>query len=252
MKASRIIPEIRKLYQYPPRRRNTYSAIPWKRSWTFSRTTYQNAAKREYELLLANYRQANHLVTIKYFREFTNLQIIALWSELKTLLTQQGIIAYVVIEITTRRHIYPDGRYRDYPIRRVHYHILVDSNLSECRLREIFNCACLDAGLVKDAFEVHYAIIPDRETFEHKARYILKYKTFKKQAILFKPHTGINKICSINTWFINSDGTPANKEKMWKAIVAGWYPDNAVTKQPQSIRITIRLSASIQIHNFNF
>jgi hypothetical protein len=171
---------------------------------------------------------------------------------LKTLLKQQGIIAFVVVEITTRRHILPDGKHRDYPINRIHYHILVDSNLSERRLRGVFNHSCLDAGLAKKEFEVHYEAIPDFEKYERKCRYILKYKTFKKQAILFRPGTGINKIGTIGVWFINADGTRANKDKMWKSIVDGWYPK---TKQQQNtLRITIRLSASLQIvrtSNFN-
>ena len=211
--------------------------------------TYQHAAKREYELLLANYRQANHLITVKYFRKFTNLQIIPLWSKLKTLLQQQGITAYVVIEITTRRHIFPDGGYRDYPIKKIHYHFLIDSELSEPQLRVIFNRACLDAGLAKDAFEVQYEVIPDRKTFKHKIEYVLKFGKFAKQAILFKRYTGINKIDMINAWFINADGTRVNKEKMWKELVGDWYSYKPETEPPQPISITIRLSVSIQIRN---
>ena len=213
--------------------------------------TYQHAAKREYELLLANHRQANRLVTVKYYREFTNLQVIAIWSVLKAILTQHDIIAYVVIEITTRRHIYPNGEYRDYPINKVHYHLLVDSNLLEIQLRYIFNQSCLDAGLAKDKFEVLYEEIHDRKTFERKVKYILKFDIYAEQAILFKRYTGINKVDMINTWFINADGTRANKDKMWKAIVDGWYPNQPENEPPQPIRITIRLSASIQIRNLN-
>ena len=255
MKSSRIIPEIKILYQHPPRRRNTFHHVPWKRNWTYCMETYQHAAKREYELLLANYRQANHLVTVKYFRKFTNLQIILLWSKLKTLLQQQGIIAYVVVEITTRRHIFPDGGYRDYPIKKIHYHFLIDSDLSEPQLRVIFNRACLDAGLVHEAFEVHYEVIPDRKTFKHKIEYVLKFGKFAEQAILFKPKTGIDKIDTIEAdyvtgaWFIKADGTRANKDKMWKELVGDWYSDKPDTKHQQPISITIRLSVSIQIRN---
>jgi hypothetical protein len=151
------------------------------------------------------------------------------WSALKSLLKQQDIIAFVVVEFTTRTHVMPSGSCYNYPISRIHYHFLIDSVLSERQLRDIFNRSCLDAGLAKGEFGVQYESIPDRETFEHKAKYILKFDNFADQAILFEPFTGINKICSIGRWFINADGTRMNKDKMWESIVAGWY---AEAKQP--------------------
>lgn len=215
------------LYQLSPRRCNSYYRQTSRRSWTDSRETNQNSAKREYELLLANPREANHLVTVKYLREFSVQEIRATWKRLKDVLKQRGIIAFAVIEVTTRRQFFSDGSFKDYPVNRVHHHILVDSDLAERQLRDIFNRACLDAGLVKDEFEVVYEVIPDRITFEHKCRYILKYDKFRDQAILFRPRNEIgvlDKICSIGKWFINADGTKANKDKMWRVIVAGWYP----------------------------
>jgi len=175
---------------------------------------------------MTNPRQANHLITLKYLRVFSAQEIRVKWLLLKESLKQQGIIAFSVIEITTRRHILPDRRYRDYPINRVHYHFLVDSNLSERRLRSVFKHACLDAGLEKGEFGIMYEAIPDRGEFDHKCRYILKYDTFKDQAILFRPEKEIgklDKICSIGRWFIDADGRRPNKDEMWKSIVAGWY-----------------------------
>ena len=220
------------LYQYPGRRRNTLDRTKHRRSWTDSRETYQNAARREYQLLLINPRQANHCITLKYFKEFTVPEIRTTWSNLKTSLQQQGIVGFAVIEVTTRRYFLPAGGHRYYPVNRVHYHILVESDLTKRRLRKIFNRSCLDAGLLKKDFEVQYEAIPDRKAFEHKCKYILKYDTFKEDAILFRPRNEIgklDKICSIGKWFINADGTKANKDKMWKSIVAGWY---AKPKQP--------------------
>ena len=194
------VQEVERLYQRSPRRRNSYHTQPYRRSWTDSRKTYQNAAKREYDLLLANHRQANHLITVKYFREFSTQKIRTTWLKLKASLQQQGIISFVVVEVTTRRHIFQDGRYRDYPVNQIHYHFLVDSDLSKRQLRKIFNRSCIDTGLLKEDFEVHYEAIPDRKTFEHKCRYILKYGNFSEQAILFRPRNEIgklDKICSI-------------------------------------------------------
>jgi len=176
-----------------------------------------------------NPRQASLLVTLKYLKEFTAQEIRAMWSKVKALLIQQGIIAFSVAEITSRSHVLPDGSRRYFPINRVHYHCLVDSSLSERQIRGIFNHSCLESGLMKDEFEVQYESIPDRKTFEHKCKYILKFDNFNGQAILFRPGTGINKVCSVGRWFINADGSRANKDKMWKEIVAGWY---AKPKQP--------------------
>ena len=239
--------EFKILYRHPPRSRNTYHEVEWRRNWTNCRETYDNAARREYHLLLANARQANHLITLKYFRNFTNLQIIALWSLLKPLLIQHGITGFAVIEITTRRHVEPDGTYWDYPICQCHYHILVESDLSERRLRYIFNQSCLDVGLDKDAFEVQYEAIPDRETFERKCRYILKHIEYKHQAILFRPKTGINKICAIGDWFINPDGSKMNKDKKWDEIVDSWYPERIAARQPQPFSVSFQFSLSIPL-----
>jgi hypothetical protein len=161
---------------------------------------------------------------MKYLREFTAREIQTRWERLKASLQKQSIIAFAVAEITTRRHILLDGSHWDYPINQIHYHCLVESDLSERQLRKIFNCACLDAGLMKGEFEVHYESIPDRKNFKHKCEYILKHGKFKDQAILFQPGTGINKICSIGRWFVNANGSRASKDKMWESIVASWYP----------------------------
>jgi hypothetical protein len=208
--------------------------------------TYQRAAKREYEIVKANIRTANHEVILKYYRGFTNLQIIELWSKIKPLLVEHGIVAFGVIEITTRTHIFPNGEQYDYPTKKCHYHFLIESDLSPKQLRTIFIGACLDAGLCytkpNKNFGLVYEQIPDRKEFLRKCRYILKYAEYAGQAILFRPYTGINKIYSIGRWFINPDGTRANKEKIWDEIVAGWYPENSTTTQRQPLKFTIQFT----------
>jgi hypothetical protein len=212
------------LYQSTPRRHNTYIMQTSRRNWTDSLDTYQNAARREYHLLLANHRQGQHWITLNYHCEYFAHEIKSTWSKLKVLLKKEGIIAFAVVEFTTRNIDLHDGRCVKYPNNCVHYHFLVDSSLSENQLRGIFNQACIDAGLVKNEFVVHYESIPDRKAFEHKCEYTLKYNKFADRAILFQPKTGINKVCSIGRWFINADGTRASKAKIWKAIIARWYP----------------------------
>jgi hypothetical protein len=220
--------KIELLYQPSPRRYNTFNRVKGRRDWRDSRETHENASRREYHLLITNPRAANHLITLKYLREFTAQKICSTWSILKALLKQQGIVAYVVVEITARSHFLPDGSRRYFPINKIHYHFLVDSILSARQLRDIFNRSCLDVGLIKNEFEVQHEIIPDRRTFEHKCEYCLKFNKFKDQAILFRPGTGINKVASIGRWFVNADGTRASKDSMWKSLVAGWYPKTAV------------------------
>lgn len=117
-----------------------------------------------------------------------------------------------------------------------------------------------DAGLVYDPktnggdFKVCVETILDHKAFEHKVRYILKCgPQFENKAILFKPKTGINKICSIGPWFIKPDGSPANKKKEWKRIVDSWYPDaakqrdfDALVEAFAEFKIVGRYSVSIQ------
>ena len=241
------------LFQYPGKRRNTYYTVKHRRNWTSSHETYQNAAKREYELLLANYRHyANYFVTLKYFKEFTAGEIRTTWSSLKELLIQRGIVAYSVVEITTRPQRLPNGVWRDYPTNRVHYHILVDTELPEPRLRRIFNRSCVEAGLSKEDFEVHVKSIPNRRAFVHKCKYVLKYANFKDQAILFQPNTGINKICSLGRWFINADGSKMNKDKTWGSIVAGWYQKKQRLNETMVVVSGVLPSCTIlDIHDFN-
>jgi hypothetical protein len=210
----------------------------WKRSWTHSEIRYQNAARREYHLLLENHRQANHEIVIGYLKKFFIKDILKQFSVIKDWLQQNGIIAYYVVEITRDRF----GK----SVNRIHYHFLIEYYHSIRSLKRIFKEACRYAGLtVGIDCRVLYKAISDRETFVRKCKYILKYKTYKRRAILFQRKTGINKIGMVNHWFINADGMKANKKTMWQSIVAGWYPDNSA--QQKSIRLTIRLTVSIQI-----
>jgi hypothetical protein len=259
-KRKRITYKVDVLYQNPPKRYNTYEEIPYRRSWTNSLETYQNSARREYELLKANHRTAEHLITpnnpihmitLKHFREYNNLEVIALWKEIRATLKMRDVIAYGVIEITTRRQYVSDKEYYDYPINKVHYHFFVDSHLSERQLRYVFNRVCLEVGLNNKRpnreFEIQYDVITNRKEFLRKCMYVLKYKRYKHEAILFKPKTGINKIYQINDWFINADGTRASKKKMWEDLIDGWYPQNTTSVQGQSIKITIQFSIPITV-----
>jgi len=229
-------PEI--LYQSDPYPDNSYYTVPHRPSWTSSRATYQNAARKEYHLLLNNYREANHEIVIGYLREYFIQELLDQFAIIKEHLTSEGIIAYYVAEVTTDDF--------NNPVNQIHYHFLIEYHGFTHRLKRIFKCACRLAGLQlgRDC-RVLYDPIPDGEVYEHKCRYVLKYKTFKKQAILFQPGTGINKVGMVNHFFINPDGTRASKEDLWQSIVSSWYP-NPITEQQQSMRVSIRVSVSLQ------
>ena len=166
------------LFQYPGKKHNTLKTVKHRRSWTSSHKTYQSAARREYELLLKNSRVANHLITVNYFREYSAQEIGMKWKVLKASLQQQGIIAFVTVEVTTKPHVLPNGELEYYPVNRIHYHCLVDSSLPERQLRTIFKQSCFDAGLSVKEFRVLYEAIPDRKSFERKCKYILKFDNF--------------------------------------------------------------------------
>lgn len=61
-------PEI--LFQNFTRNKNTFTSKKSRRNRTDSRETYQNAAKKQYELLVNNHRRANYSVTVNYWKEF--------------------------------------------------------------------------------------------------------------------------------------------------------------------------------------
>jgi len=236
-------PTPERLYQETPRRYNTYIAIPWKRSWTRSRESYQNAAKREFDLLKANPRTANHEIVIGYLKEFPILEIREQFSRIKEWLRRHRITAYIVTEITR------DGQKK--PTNKIHYHCLIDSRLSVRRLRCIFNQACQYAGLQrKEDYRVMYSSLSNRGEFLGKARYILKYgPEFFDKTILFRPkrdfshNKSTNKIHHIR-WFIDADGNSISKADLWKSLVGKWYPketDDVPQEATQRRSVKIRL-----------
>jgi len=205
------------LYQSTPRCYSTYRLC---KSWTDSRESCQRAARRQYHLLINNHRQANYEIVVGYRKEFFVQELLEQFALIKEWLQKHKIIAFHVVEITEDDF--------GYPLNHIHYHFLIDWHYSKRRLHNIFKDACCHAGLQPTEHRVlRPKLIPDRKTFEHKVKYILKYDKFADQAILFQPGTGIAKIGAIGRWFINPDGTKANKKAMWKNIVAGWYPNNS-------------------------
>ena len=185
----------------------------------------------EYHLLMAGHRRARHEIGINFLKRFTISEIKDKFKLIREYLVEYEITAFSIVEISR------DG-YGN-PVNRVHYHFLIDSDLSKRQLRETFKSACRHAGLHPNKSEpdrtcrVLYRPIPDpkrdvdkqgnplspEEAFDKRVRYILKYNTLKKP-ILFRRRRDrekrINKIASINQWFINSDDSPMHKKKKWQ------------------------------------
>ena len=84
---------------------------------TDSHETYQNAARQQYHLLMANYREGNHEIVIGYLKEFSIHELLDQFSLIKEYLKREGIIAYHVVEITRDKF----GN----PVNRIHYHFLI-------------------------------------------------------------------------------------------------------------------------------
>lgn len=237
-------PEI--LYQSLSRNDNTFTSEPSRRSWTDSRATYQNAAKKQYELLLSNHRRANFCVGINYFKEFFIKDILDKFKLIKEHLRKRKVIAFSVVEITKDKWKKPANR--------IHYHFLVHGDYSIRRLQAIFNGACQHAGLKPetDCRVSKPRIIPDEKTFKSCVKYILKYgDKYKDDVILFRPKTGINKIDRIGPWFIDSNDDTVRKDDLWKSLVDTWYPkegnDEAKQDEQKPNRIKLRIRGTILI-----
>ena len=232
-------PEI--LYQYSPRR-GTPDDLS---DWVYSLESYQKKARREYHLLVNNYKTDHvyRICGINYWREFFIEDILDKFSQIKDYLREHGVVAYTIVEVTDDEWGKPSNR--------LHYHLIVDSLWSERRLRVIFNGACRSAGLQpeKDCRVFIDEPILDPKTFASIVKYLLKYDkkylnvNCKDGVILFRPGTGINKVDQINQtgptrqWvFAKEDGRRANKEVEWRAIVTEWY----------SAKIRLRLWGTLQ------
>ena len=268
-------PEI--LYQSNPKE---YSPDMYKeaKSYTLSLESYQKAAWKEYSRVIDNPRRTEHEIVINYRNEFSIQEIKDQFKLMRKYLQEQGIIAFSVAEISR-------NKYKTGPVNHLHRHFLVDSDsldLSEKLLRDIFKGACRYAGLQPDEpnildspdapkknCEVKYQKIDNNdskgntytpeESFQRRVRYILKYNSYNRTPILFQsksayPHLkkGIDKIASIGNWFINPDGTKANKTKMWEKRCIRKHPESAAKELVKEIiqhlpQVTMEYSGSIHI-----
>jgi len=211
-----------------------------KKSWTRSHPAYQYTAGLEYPLVRDNPRRPRHEIIINYLEEFFIQDILEKFRWIKERLEEHGVVAYSVVEITR-------DDYKKHPVNWLHYHFLVDSHLSKGPLVEVFKEACIHAGhKLDETCRVHHRPIPDPKrdkdkngnlfpyevAFRRRLAYILKYDIPTRPPILFRPETdfphlkkGISKTDMVGHYFINEDGTRANKGDLRNARRIRRHPE---------------------------
>lgn len=195
-------------HQKNPKRKETYYIGKGKknRSKTNSLESYNNAAKQEVCLLMKNNRRPKHSIVLHLLMNLGVNGIRKRWKKIKAYLRKVGIIAYCVIEITRDKNGNPTDR--------VHYHILVDSPLSEKELRSLFRDCCLCSGLEENDFRIDYKAV---HKFLGLVCYITKLNRPEK-VILFVKNTGIRKFETIGNWYLDESGNPITRKAAWEKI----------------------------------
>ena len=177
-------------------------------SFTYSRVSYDKAARHEAVALLLNGRVPNYNIRLNYRVEMSAQQIADLWQKHSSRLKRAGIIARVAIEITK-------NRWRTKAVNRVHYHIAVQDERTPAQLRALVRSVCL-CEMKPGSFRVTCKPITNWE--KKDVWYFVKYK--KLSNYLFKPGLPLHKFYVINQkqWWTNKDGTPRTRESIEKQI----------------------------------
>jgi hypothetical protein len=136
-------------------------------------------------------------------------------------LSKVGVNAIANIEPTT------DGDFNN-PIGTVHFHILTDDGRGEKFLRKLLTESCLAAGLrnravsgvSKDEFEINYRRLTNYRKY---IRYFTKHNRLDKVHLFAKgsrkqPGTRMQLFYEIGTWYVDTEGNPKGKGKMWDEI----------------------------------
>ena len=184
-------------------------------SATSSLESYPNWARKEAFCLLHNGRRPNFILQLNLQRPYFRADIPNLKKELDSLFAylrrKKKIVAYAVIE-TTR------NEYKTGPSDKVHIHFLIDTELAEGELKNLFHRACKSAKYTPDDYRISkvksIAGISDNEYKYRICNYIVK-DGFPDKIILFKRGLGFRKIRTIGKFWVDSAGRPTTKEKIW-------------------------------------
>ena len=189
------------LYQNNPFKKCTYTRYK-SRSFTSSLESYQHGASKESLLLRWNKRLPMMSVIWHLTKVFSSEEIKSLRTKVFRYLKEHGIVAVASIELTCGK----DGR----PNNTVHFHFLTDDQRSIKEIRQLFNTACEQQGLVRRKdFWISCQTLPDADRY---------FDYFTKRncddVILFSKGTGLQKFYQIGKWFKGGKG------KIWKEIRA--------------------------------
>ena len=175
-------------------------------SFTFTRESYDKAARHEAIVLLLNGRVPDYNVRLNYRVEMPAKEIAALWRKHSRRLERAGIVARVAIEITKNKR-------RTRPVNRVHYHLAVQDTRTPAELRAIVRNVCR-CEMPPKSFRVTCKAITDWKNRD--VWYFVKYRVWSNY--LFKPNLPLQKFYFIGDWWTHKDGTLGTRESIEEQI----------------------------------
>ena len=204
------------IYQHAPRQEETYTEYPVY-SWTSSKESYSKTASREAYCLFNNGRKANFTLQLNLYRMYFVQDIEALRKELSILFAylrrKKKIAAYAVLEVTRDQ--------LGMPTNKVHFHFLIDTDLSENKLKKLFHRACKSAGYTRNDYRLSkvddISGKPDDE-YRWLCKYIVKADRLPKKVILFKKHLRLRKTRTVGDFWLDANGDPTTKKAIWEPI----------------------------------
>ena len=198
-------PVLNELYQKNPRKS---SSDPKWRSCTHSLESYENAVKKEYQLLQRNFEYTQEYPDFHVSINFHNAMRIEDFSKIRGKafgrLVQAGIKAYYVHEPSRSGWL--------------HIHAMVIFSGKKEALKDIVKKAFVKAGLEYET-DFHCNIIPFKGTdddFRRLCSYILKFtgaRNTPHSPVLFTRGLRIRKVGMIGKWFFKP------KNVLWKEYI---------------------------------
>lgn len=190
------------------------------RSPTFSVETFNRLAGKVMSILYRNHWQATQEIVVRFLIRLDKNSINKVCKDIFFYLRKLGINAVVCIEPTASKSGKLNGK--------AHLHVLTDDKFDKKFLRELFNSACLMAGLRNKAisgfhrneFKVNYRRLYDYRWY---IRYFTKHNRPDKVRMFTKgkkgqPGTRIQRFWFIGNCFIDAAGNPTTKTAIWAEI----------------------------------
>ena len=200
------------LYQEKPRVKSTYTRHK-NRSFRDSIESNQNGAVKETMILRWNQRAPTSEIILHLLEVFTAKDINAFRKKVFRYLKDHRVQAVASIELTRGQYGTPNNK--------VHFHCITDNQCSEHELRDLFNTACLRAGLNSEDFRVDYRPLWNGYLYFN---YFTKYR-YPEKVILFRKDMGLQKFYQIGKWFTKSKKQIWDEIKAYMKEIYGTHPD---------------------------